>query len=106
VRSAASVASTRGRGQRRSPERDRLDPDGDCGGDSIPQRREGWEAHDDYRGTAVAWNCARPPSPAVVLVHGAGGIDANTEPWAEEITSVGVAVAVFVMDGADEQEGQ
>jgi hypothetical protein len=42
----------------------------------------------------------------VVLVHGAGGIDANTEPWAEEITSVGVAVAVFVMDGADEQEGQ
>jgi hypothetical protein len=45
-----------------------------------------------------------PRVPAVVLVHGAGGIDANTEPWAEEITSVGVAV--FVMDGADEQEGQ
>jgi dienelactone hydrolase len=37
-----------------------------------------------------------PRVPAVVLVHGAGGIDANTEPWAEEITSVGVAV--FVMD--------
>jgi len=34
--------------------------------------------------------------PAVVLVHGGSGIDANTEPWAGEITSAGAAV--FVMD--------
>jgi len=34
--------------------------------------------------------------PAVILVHGAGGIEANSEPWACEITSLGVAA--FVVD--------
>jgi dienelactone hydrolase len=34
--------------------------------------------------------------PAVVLVHGAGGIDTNTEPWVRDITSLGIAA--FVMD--------
>ncbi len=34
--------------------------------------------------------------PAVVVMHGAGGIDANTDPWARELNAIGVAA--FIID--------
>jgi dienelactone hydrolase len=33
--------------------------------------------------------------PAVVLLHGAGGIDANTDPWARELNEIGVAALII-----------
>ena len=44
--------------------------------------------------------------PAVVLVHGAGGITVNIDPWARELNDIGIAV--FILDcftGRDVGEG-